>query len=90
MWKFLEKNHLFAHSYDEKTLDEERELAVRRINVIIEREFVSLADVGRLMNTCILDVTKITSTHISYSRIPLLVYSRSRNYLCFYDSIDCL
>lgn len=48
MWKFLEENHLFAHSYEEKTLDEERELAVRRINLVIEREFISLADVSHL------------------------------------------
>lgn len=36
---------MFAHSYDERTLDEERERTVQIINKIIEREFVSLADV---------------------------------------------
>lgn len=46
MWKWLEENHLFAHSYEEQTLDQTRELVVRRMNQIIEKEFVSLADVG--------------------------------------------
>lgn len=45
MWKFLEDDHLFAHSYEEKSLDEQRKIAVQRMNKILDREFVSLADV---------------------------------------------
>lgn len=46
MWTFLEENHLFARSHEEQTLDQEREVTVQRINRIIDREFVSLADVS--------------------------------------------
>lgn len=46
VWNFLEENHLFARTHDEQTLDQTREITVRRINQIIEKEFVSLADVS--------------------------------------------
>lgn len=45
MWKYLEENHLFAHTYEEQSLDEIRELTVRRIYDIFEKEFVVFADV---------------------------------------------
>lgn len=45
IWKYLEENHLFAHTYEQQTMDEKRELTFRRINAVIEKEFVSLADV---------------------------------------------
>lgn len=37
---------MFAHTYDEQTMDERRELTYRRINAIIEKEFLTLADVS--------------------------------------------
>lgn len=46
VWKYLEANHLFAHSYEQQSLDELRELTVRRIYNIFEKEFVTLADVS--------------------------------------------
>ncbi|XP_055298156.1 peroxisomal acyl-coenzyme A oxidase 3 isoform X2 [Sitodiplosis mosellana] len=44
VWSYLEDNHLFARGYEEQTLDQNREITVRRINKVIEKEFISLAD----------------------------------------------
>lgn len=53
MWKYLEDNHLFAPTYEPQTLDEVRELAVRRIYNIFEKEFVTLADVSVSIIKCV-------------------------------------
>lgn len=41
---------MFAHTYDHQTMDEQREIAVRRINTIIDKEFVTLADVSLVLS----------------------------------------
>lgn len=46
VWNFLKDNHIFSHSYEEQTLDEYRELTVERQNMLLERNFLTLADVS--------------------------------------------
>ena len=46
VWKYLEENHLFAHTYEQQTMEEKREIGVRRINALIEKQFIPLADVS--------------------------------------------
>lgn len=46
IWEWFENNPLFAHSYEEQSLDKTRELAVRRIKEIVAKEFVSASDVS--------------------------------------------
>lgn len=54
VWKYLEENHLFAHTYEQQTMDEKRELTVRRINTVIDQQFLTLADVCFILTTPIL------------------------------------
>lgn len=54
VWKYLEENHLFAHTYEQQTMDEKRELTVRRINTVIDQQFLTLADVCFILPTPIL------------------------------------
>lgn len=57
----MEENHLFARSHEELTLDQRREITVRRINEIIKEDFVSLADVSELELEISPETVKINS-----------------------------
>lgn len=56
---------MFAHTYEQQTMEERREIAVRRINTIIEKEFVTLADVSLTKNLfCLYNATIVNSFNI--------------------------
>lgn len=82
MWQYLEENHLFARSYEESTLDEKREITVRRINKIIEREFVSLADVNKPDYQLYFKNPKF--------HLIIVVYFGARNCKCIRNSYDSI
>lgn len=85
VWSYLEDNHLFARSHEEQTIDQYRELTVRRINKVIEKEFVSLADVSIAQSKA-----KIHTIRISFKKLTLLVHSGSRDNIYVLDGSDCL
>lgn len=44
----MEENQFFAHSIEDKTLDEQRELSIRRFHEIIKSKFITTDDVNTI------------------------------------------
>lgn len=93
LWKYFEENPLFAHTYEHQTLNQLRELTVRRINTIFGENFIKLSDVSFIISSdCFILSTKknmFIRLTISFGLV-LSEYLAARTYAIVRNNYGCV